>query len=144
MRKSGLIILSLVIITAALWAQDSTQTGVISGRAMDQDGTPLPGVAVTIASSALIQKTQSDVTSANGVFRFVLLPVGNYKVTFEIAGFKTLVKTGVTVAIRVTTNVNATLEPATINEIVTVVGEAPVIDIKSSTISTNFTQDMLQ
>jgi hypothetical protein len=40
--------------------------------------------------------------------------------------------------------VNANLEITTIQETVTVVGETPVVDLKSSTISTNFTVDMLQ
>lgn len=144
MRKWKLFALSLILIAAPLLAQDSTQTGVISGRVTDAEGVPLPGVSVTITSPALIQRTQSTVSSASGLFRFVLLPVGNYEVTFALAGFNSLVKTGVNVAIRRTTTVNAALESATIQETVTVIGEAPVIDIKSSTIATNFTLDMLQ
>jgi hypothetical protein len=127
-----------------LAAQDSTQTGVIAGRVTDDGGQPLPGVAVTIASPALIQETQSAITSASGTYRFVLLPIGDYDVTFELAGFKTLIKTGTNVALRRTTTVNVALEPATISETVTVIGETPVIDIKSSTVATNFTLDMLQ
>jgi hypothetical protein len=144
MRKWSLLALSVVFLAALLPAQDSTQTGVISGRVTDEGGILLPGVAVTIASPALIQRIKSTVTSANGIYRFVLLPVGNYEVTFELSGFKKLVKTGVNVALRATTTVNAALEPATVQETVTVVGEKPVIDVKSTTIATNFTLDMLQ
>jgi hypothetical protein len=144
MRKFGLVFLSLVIFTTALSAQDSTQTGVISGKVTDPEGNPLPGVSVTIASPALIRETQSTVTSASGTYRFVLLAIGDYKLTFELSGFKTLVKTGVNVAIRRTTTANAALEPAPIQETVTVIGDTPVVDLKSSTIATNFTLDMLQ
>ncbi len=143
-RQILINILCLLLTSGLLAAQDTTQTGVISGRVTDDGGVLLPGVAVTIASPALIQRTQSAVTSASGTFRFILLPVGNYDVTFELSGFKTLVKTGVNVALRATTTVNAALQPATVQETVTVIGEKPVIDIKSATITTNFTLEMLQ
>ncbi len=144
LRKAIFVILCLVLTSGLVAAQDTTQTGIISGRVMDDGGVLLPGVTVTIASPALMQRTQATVTSASGSYRFVLLPVGDYEVTFELSGFKKLVKTGVTVALRATTTVNGALEPATVQETVTVIGEQPVIDLKSPTISTNFTLDMLQ
>ncbi|HOW84450.1 MAG TPA: TonB-dependent receptor [Candidatus Aminicenantes bacterium] len=142
--KTGFVIL-LVLLTAGLAAaQDSTQTGIIAGRVQDQQGNLLPGVSVTITSPAMIRETATAVTSTNGTYRFVLLPIGAYRVTFELPGFKTLVKTDVIVALRATTTVNAALDEAAVQETVTVVGEKPVVDIKSATISTNFTADMLQ
>jgi len=144
MRRFSVVILSLALTAGLLAAQDSTQTGIISGKVTDTGDDPLPGVAVTISSPALIQRTQSTVTSASGTYRFVLLPIGDYEITFELAGFNTLIKKDTNVALRRTTTANAVLEPATISEIVTVVGEAPVVDAKSTTIATNFTLDMLQ
>jgi len=143
-QKALVFVLSLVLATMTLAAQDSTQTGVISGRVTDQEGNPLPGVSVTIASPAMIQRTQATVSTSSGIYRFVLLPIGTYEVKFELAGFNTLVKTGVTVALRATTTVNAGLDQAALSETITVQGENPVIDLKSSTIATSFTLDMLQ
>lgn len=142
--KTALGVLLVLLAAGLLAAQDSTQTGIIAGRVQDQEGNPLPGVSVTIASPAIIRESAAAVTSASGTYRFVLLPIGTYRVTFELAGFKTLVKTDVSVALRATTTVNAALEAAAVQETVTVVGEKPVVDIKSATISTNFTSDMLQ
>ncbi len=146
MRKKRLssLILSLLFLTTLIAAQDTLQTGNISGIVTDTEGVPLPGVSVTINSEALIKRTQSAVTTASGKYRFVFLPVGTYDVKFEIQGFKTLLKKSVKVALRKTTTVSAVLEVATIAESVTVVGEAPVIDTKSSTIATNFTIEMMQ
>jgi len=143
-KTFGSLILFLFLFTALLGAQGRLQTGNIAGKVTDGDGNPLPGVNVTIRSEALIKGTQSAVTTTSGTYRFVLLSVGNYEVRFEIKGFKTLLKKDVKVAIRKTTTVNATLEMSPIEETVTVVGETPVIDVKSSTITTNFTKDMLQ
>ncbi len=143
-RKICPFIFSLFFLAVLLGAQDTLQTGAISGKVVDHEGTPLPGVTVTIRSEALIKGIQSTVTTANGNFRFVLMPVGKYEVTFEMPGFKTLVKTNVEVAIRKTTTVNAALEVSALEETVTVVGETPVIDVKTSTIMTSFTRDILE
>lgn len=138
------LFLAIVFLATFLSAQDSTQTGVIGGRVTDTEGAPLPGVTIIIKSPALIQATQSTVSTASGAYRFVLLPIGSYEVTFTLSGFKTLVKQDVNVAVRRTTTVNATMQVTTLEETVTVVGENPIVDVKSSTIATNFNIDMLQ
>jgi len=138
------LVLAMAFLSVSAYAQDSSQTGVISGKVLDTSGEPLPGVAITIKSLALIRESLSTVSAASGAFRFVLLPVGSYEISFELTGFKKLVKQDVTVAVRKTTTVNASLEVTTLEETLTVVGETPVIDTKSSTIATNFTFDMLQ
>jgi len=143
-KRFGSLILSLLFLSTLLAAQDTLQTGSISGTVTDTEEIPLPGVSVTISSEALIRRTQSTATTASGKYRFVFLPVGTYDVKFEIQGFKTLLKKGVKVALRKTTTVSAVLEVATIEESVTVVGEAPIVDTKSTTIATNFTIEMLQ
>jgi len=143
-KRIYILILCLALLPALLGAQDTLQTGNISGKVVDTERNPLPGVTVTITSAALIKGTQSAVTTSIGVYRFTFLPVGAYEVKFALQGFKTLVKKEVRVAIRRTTTVNATLEMTTIEETVTVTGETPVVDTKSSTIATNFTLEMLE
>ena len=143
-KRIASLTLCFLLFSAFLTAQGTFQTGTISGKVVDNEGNPLPGVTVTITSEALIKGTQSAITTPGGTCRFVFLPVGTYNVSFALQGFKTLVKEGVEVALRKTTTVNATLEVTTIEETITVVGETPVIDIKSSTIATNFTIEMLQ
>ncbi len=144
-NRKFIFLLSLIFLFSAfLIAQDTLQTGSISGKVVDEEGNALPGVSVTITSNALIEGTKSAVTTANGTFRFVFLPVGSYEVTFEISGFKKLIRQNVRVAVRKTTNINATLEISALEETVTVIGETPVVDLKSSTIVTNFTTEMLQ
>jgi len=143
-KRIASLTLCFFLFSAFLTAQGTFQTGTISGKVVDNEGNALPGVTVTITSEALIKGTQSAITTPGGTCRFVFLPVGTYNVSFALQGFKTLVKEGVEVALRKTTTVNATLEVTTIEETITVVGETPVIDIKSSTIATNFTIEMLQ
>jgi len=143
-RSLGIFILCFVFLTGLVSAQDTLQTGNISGTVVDAEGNALPGVAITITGSALLTGTASAITSTTGAFRFNFLSPGTYDMTFALPGFKTVKKTGVEVSVRKTTSMTVTMEVTAIEENVTVVGESPVVDIKTSTIQTNFTQAMLQ
>ena len=48
------------------------------------------GVEVTITSPAMIGGARSAITDEQGTYRFTLLAVGVYRVTFALQGFKTL------------------------------------------------------
>jgi hypothetical protein len=146
MRKVrlGVFLFFIAALAGTLAAQDVLQTGSIEGVVIDVDRNPLAGVSVTLTSPALITGTASTETSAAGTFRFVLLPIGTYKITFSLRGFKTVTQDGAEVSLRKTTSIRVTLQVSVIQETVTVFGETPVVDIKSSTIGTNFTLAMLQ
>jgi hypothetical protein len=58
--------------------------GVIVGIS-DRDGNPVPGVPVTVSGP----RSGSDVTDANGCASFLFYPVGNYTVSFAMAGYVT-------------------------------------------------------
>ncbi len=134
-------LLALLVGVAPALAQ--VQTGEITGRVTDDTGAVLPGVTVTLASSALIQP-QSATSSETGSFRFPLIPIGTYSVTFELPGFKTVVREGITVTIGFTANVNQQLAISTVQETVTVSGESPIVDTKATTAKTTFDLDRLQ
>jgi hypothetical protein len=143
-RNLGIFIFCFVFLTGLVTAQDSLQTGNISGTVVDAEGNALPGVAITITGAAILRGTASATTSTTGAFRFNFLSPGTYDMTFALSGFKTIKKTGVEVSVRKTTSMTVTMEVSAIEENVTVVGESPVVDLKTSTIQTNFTQAMLQ
>jgi hypothetical protein len=87
------LVFSLILV-AGLWAQE--QTGSLRGVVTDNEGNPLPGVTITIASPAMMG-TRSFVTTETGSYRFPSLPPGVYKVTAELKGFKTVERTDIEV-----------------------------------------------
>jgi len=143
LAKIGTIVLAMVLTAGTLAAQDSLQTGNIEGSVVDNEGNGLPGVTVTVAGPALI-RSQAATTTASGGFRFNYLPIGKYEITFALTGFKTYIQKDTEVSLRKTTSIKVTMDVSTINETVTVVGASPVVDVKNTTIGTNFTQTMLQ
>jgi outer membrane receptor for ferrienterochelin and colicin len=80
-------ILASLVMASSGFAQGSP-TGTISGRVTSEAGA-LPGVTVT-ATSPTLQGSRTAVTSENGDFILPLLPPGEYKVLFELQGFRTV------------------------------------------------------
>src|SRR5712664_4574627 len=93
MRVAG-ILLSLAILasSAAVASAQGNPTGTISGHVVDPDGLAVPGATVTVASPAL-QGLRTATTSPNGDYIIPFLPAGDYDVTFELQGFKTVKRT---------------------------------------------------
>ena len=88
MVRTGVMLASLLLagLSSPALAQVSATTGAINGRVSDPTGGVLPGVSVTIASQSM-QGTRSDVTNAQGDYRFPAVPPGEYRITCELAGF---------------------------------------------------------
>src|SRR2546427_11532622 len=103
------ILLSLAIIggTVTAAAAQGNPTGTISGHVTDPDGLAVPGATVTVASPVL-QGVRTTTTSPNGDYIIPFLPAGDYDVTFELQGFKT-VKRSVGVKMAETQPLNVTL-----------------------------------
>lgn len=121
----------------------SRETGSIRGVTADEEGNPLPGVAITVTGPSLMGKA-TDVTRQDGSFRIVLLPPGEYTLVAELQGFKTVRQEQVEVRLGLTVTINITMPVTTIEEEVTVVGEAPVVDVKASKTQQIFKSDLIQ
>ena len=132
-----LIGLMLSLLTAIpMFSQSST--GAITGRAQDSSGAVIPGVTVTITSPAMIGGSRTGVSDEAGVYQFALLPVGVYRVSFALPGFKTLNVDGVNVNAGATMTINGKLEVSATAEEVTVTSQVPTIDLQAATVNVNW------
>lgn len=143
-NRLWILFLGVIVFVVPSLAQDTLQTGSIEGVVLDTSGAGLPGVTISLSGEALIKKNLSTTTSTNGEFRFSFLPVGKYDLTFTLPGFKTTISKNVEVTLRKTTLVRITMEVSPVEETVTVLGESPVVDLKTYTVSANFTKEVLQ
>src|SRR6185369_2650294 len=80
---------------------------------------------------------------ATGEYRFLNLAPGPYKITAALQGFTTMVRDNVIVAVGRNVELPLALKIASVAETITVNGDSPVIDIKATGTSTNFTSDEL-
>src|SRR5262245_51532670 len=130
-----------VIVACATSAYAQSTTGTISGRVVDAQGLPIPGVTVTVMSPNL-QGTRETVTSGNGDYILTLLPSGVYTVTFELSGFGTQMRT-VTLAPTQVLPVDVEMGAAAITETVQVVGRSAEVFVETAQVATNFSQQLV-
>ena len=69
---------------------------------------------------------------ATGQYSIVALPPGTYKVTFTLPGFAVVVREGVEMTGTGTITINADLRVSNLQETITVTGETPVVDVRST------------
>jgi hypothetical protein len=138
--KKGLILLFAVAL-ACSFAAAQVPTGRFIGKVADEQGSPLPGVAVEATSPRLVG-TAATVTDATGTYRLFSLPSGEYTLTFALQGFKTYKREAVVLQLEQTITLNVTLEVSTLEEEVTVIGQSPLIDVKSTTKSSVMTKEV--
>src|SRR5690242_6254848 len=121
----------LCVLPAAASAQEAT----ITGKIVDSTGGVLPGVTVT----ALHEATGTQfvgVTDTLGVYRMPVR-IGDFRITAELPGFATITRTGVTLLVGQTATLDLQMAPSTVQESVTVTGEAPLVDMKNSSVGGN-------
>jgi outer membrane receptor protein involved in Fe transport len=122
------------------WAQTS---GSASGTITDATGAVLPGVVVELSGPAL-QGVRRATTDSQGRFRFVNIPAGdNYTVKATLTGFQPTSKEGLHVYLGQEGTVNLQIKAA-LTEALTVVGEAPLVDVTKTTTGVNVTADQFE
>lgn len=133
----------LVVLSAGTAvAQTSATTGEVSGRVLDNEESPLPGVTVT-AINAGTGLTRLTVTDENGNFNLGLLPPGTYRVSAELSGFRTDTREDVTVLLGTATNVRFSIRPE-LSEEITVTADAPVVDTTEPGLTTSVTREQIE
>ncbi|MCX6566024.1 MAG: TonB-dependent receptor [Candidatus Aminicenantes bacterium] len=138
----GLIVL-IFIISPVVFAQ-SRDTGAIVGKVTDDEGTALPGVSVVLSSPNLMG-ARTAITDGKGDFRFPAIPPGEYSLKADLTGFGTVVRENIRVTTTTTLSVNITMRMSTMTEEITVVGQSPTVDVKSTeTASVTLSNEILR
>jgi hypothetical protein len=139
--RISIVLLGFLLASAHIAAQ--VPTGKISGTVTDEQGNPLPGVSVEASSPKLVGRVTA-FTDANGAYRLFSLTPGIYRIAFALDGFKTIIREGIVVQIEQTVKLDVTLQLGSIEEEVTVTGQSPLIDIKSTVKGMTLTKEMFE
>jgi outer membrane receptor protein involved in Fe transport len=110
------------------------QTATISGVVHDQSGALIPGAQAVVASTDTGSQ-RAVTTDSRGHFLVPQLPPGRYQVTVTKEGFETLVRSGITLTVGQSANLNLALSVGAINQQVTVSSDAPLVDTSNSAVS---------
>ena len=138
-----MVVLGVLCATASV-ASGQTRLAALDGRVMDETGSALPGVTVTATSPALQVGQVVQVTGGDGTFRFPELPTGQYRLVFELAGFTSFVREGLTLTTGFTARVDTTLRVSALSETITVSGASPVVDTVNTRGGTTISAEVIQ
>ena len=141
-RIVSLIFMLACIAPLAMAQTVTSTTGAINGTVTDSTRSVLPGVTVTLSGPSLMG-TSVSVTDQNGLFRFSSVPIGDYKLNFELSGFGSIAREGIHVGVGFIATVNVEMSPGSVNESITVSGATPVVDVQSTKVANNFDSERL-
>src|SRR5688500_14964237 len=132
-----LALLLLVVLAGTSSVAGQATTGSIEGIVTDNQGLVVPGASVTVRNVDR-NVSRSVVTGADGGYRFLNMPVGNYEITVELTGFARYVRAGITLAVNQVAVVEVELRPAALTELVTVSADAPLLNTTTAEVGVRF------
>ncbi|MBI2213740.1 MAG: TonB-dependent receptor [Acidobacteria bacterium] len=115
--------------------------GSVSGTVYASDGTPFSGAFLTISGNSIPAGRSMEVDS-KGRFSLLRIVPGEYTLAAELPGFGST-KRSVVVSIDRDTQVDLTLT-STLTESIVVAAREPLVDAKSTEISSNFKSDFIE
>jgi hypothetical protein len=138
------IVVGAVVVPIA-FGQAAAVNGRIEGTVSDPSGAPIGDARVT-AVNARTGYRQTTMTTGGGVYRLPVLPVGEYSVSVEAAGFAAYRQSGIVLNAGASATVDVTLRLGTVTTEVAVTAAAPLVDAartdQGSTLSSNAVQNL--
>jgi hypothetical protein len=146
-RRFRIAAMALIAFASALSVQAQITTGSVAGTVKDAQAGVVPGATVTLVNEAQGTRSTPTVTSASGDFIFANVSSGTYAIEVEMPSFKKLKRSGIAVSAGERVAVGALiLEIGGTEEIVTVKGEAPLIQAttgdRSFTVTTEAVENL--
>jgi hypothetical protein len=144
-RQRLALCVALVVVLAlgrAVPAAGQATTGAISGTITDTQGGVLPGVTLTV-TNADNGNVRTVVTEADGKYRTAGLPPGRYDIRAELQGFATVEVKSLVLTIGLEYPKDISMGVQTLQESVTVTGEAPVVETTKTEVGAVVTQEQI-
>src|SRR5437867_2046848 len=122
---------SMVLLSPPLLAQSTY--GSIAGSVTDSSGAAIADAQVALTNLGTAEKrTQS--TGTDGLYSFVNLFPGRYKIEVEKTGFKHFTRPEVVVEVNQSARIDATLQVGDVTQTVEVTGETPLLQTETSSL----------
>src|SRR5258708_11822737 len=127
--------ISLLLLLSGLSVSAQSTYGSISGTVTDASGAAVTDANVTLTNLGTSEKRTQN-SGADGLFTFVNLFAGQYRVDVEKQGFKHFTRNPVTVEVQQTTRIDAAMQVGEVSQAVEVTSEAPLLQAETSSLGT--------
>ncbi len=123
----ALVAVLFMSLHAPSFAQSQAINAQIEGQVTDANGAGIPNAQIT-ATNLDTGSSRTVSSDTSGVYRIPLLPLGAYRVTVEITGFKKLTREGITLTTGQNATIDLKLDTGAVTEQITITGDAPIAD----------------
>ena len=141
MRKKTIPFCILALLVLAPLSLAQVNMGEMRGYVYDEQGAIVIGAQVTLTSTALMGGRTTE-TNEKGLYRFITLPPGEYSLKVTKESYKQYEQKGITISVGKTTGLDIILEVGSFEAVITVIGDAPLIDVESSQQKINITGEL--
>jgi len=110
-----------------------TTYGSVTGLVADSSGAAITGADVTVTNTGTAEKRVQQ-TGTDGLYSFVNLLPGQYRIEVEKPGFKRIARPDVVVEVGQSVRIDLTMQVGEVSQTVEVTGETPQLQAESSSI----------
>ena len=130
-------VLAALLLASAAHAAEVTAS--LLGTVRDASGAVVPGdtISLTNTQTNVTQKVQ---TGTDGEYSFILIPVGQYRLTVERTGFRKYVQEGIILQVNQAAKQDIKLDVGAQTEVVEVTGDIAQVDTVTATLGSVETQ----
>src|SRR5438477_4879727 len=133
-RRSLTVALSVAfVLSTCSFLQGQSTYGAVTGSVTDPSGAAITDAKVTLTNLGTAE-TRTQPTNADGLYSFVNLIPGNYKIDIEKPGFKHITRTPIVVEVQQSAKIDVTLPIGQANETVEVTSETPLLQSETSSL----------
>jgi len=128
-------VLCIFAIFAGFPLHAQTNNGAIAGSILDSSGGAIAGAEV-VATGVETHSVYNTVSSSTGAYRISNMNLGTYDITVTAQGFKVFEAKGLVVQIATTDSLDITLQPGSVKETLTIVADAPTLQVENAEVGT--------
>ena len=133
-------LLLVILVGSGLLVYGQGTSASLTGNVTDPSGAAVPGATVTVTNIGT-NLTQSVKTDSVGTYLLRPLPIGNYTLTIEAAGFARYVQKGITLTVDLAATQDVRLKVGTgKSETISVTADAELINTSSAELGTTINQ----
>src|SRR6059036_1113039 len=125
-----IVLSSSLLLIMGKQAMSQLPTCTILGAVKDSSGAVIPGVSIT-AKNVETGLTRTGMSAEDGSYRFSALPVCSYEVKVELPGFRTEVRSGLTLTVSQEAVINFTMQAGAVDQTIVVTEDAPLVNTTS-------------
>jgi Carboxypeptidase regulatory-like domain/TonB dependent receptor len=142
-RKQARQVVGLLVVFAFLAAGVNAQsTSLLNGNVSDPSGASVAGATLTLTDKATgLQRTTT--SNAAGLYQFLDMPPGDYRLEATATGFATLVVSNITLVVRTPSTLNIQLRIGLVATNIVVESQAPLINRTDASLGNTLQQDQL-